>query len=181
MANRGFSKYGAVALAFFVLSASAFAQPIDRHTLVSRHNVVLRNFDAESPLSVGNGQFAFTADVTGLQTFPEAFEKSTPLGTLSQWGWHSAPNPRGWSIEEFKFTEFDSHGRKVGYADIPGDRRTPEVEWLRRNPHRLHLGRIGFRLTKADGTPDGALDRPAPGFPDDGSWTVRWDGIKRSP
>ena len=26
------------------------------------------------------------------------------------------------------------------------------VEWLRANPHRLHLGRIGFRLTKADGT-----------------------------
>ena len=39
----------------------------------------------------------------------------------------------------------------MGYADIPGDRRTPEIEWLRANPHRLHLGRIGFRLTRADG------------------------------
>jgi hypothetical protein len=109
-------------------------------------------------LSVGNGQFAFTADVTGLQTFPAAFEQTIPLGTLSQWGWHSAPNPKGWSIEKYKFTEFDSHGRQVGYADIPGDRRTPEVEWLRRNPHRLHLGRLGFRLTKADGTPATASD-----------------------
>jgi hypothetical protein len=59
------------------------AQPIDRHALVSRHNPVLRKLDLESPLSVGNGQFAFTADVTGLQTFPEAFEKTIPLGTLS--------------------------------------------------------------------------------------------------
>ena len=49
--------------------------------------------------------------------------------------------------------EFDTYGRAVGYADIPGDQRTPEIEWLRANPHRLHLGRIGFRLTKADGTP----------------------------
>ena len=39
----------------------------------------------------------------------------------------------------------------VGYADIPGD-RTPEINWLRANPHRLHLGRIGFRLTRADGS-----------------------------
>ena len=33
----------------------------------------------------------------------------------------------------------------------PADRRTPEVEWLRANPHRLHLGRVGFRLTLRDG------------------------------
>ena len=28
---------------------------------------------------------------------------------------------------------------------------------------------------------DRAPDRPAPGFPDDGSWTVRWEGLKRMP
>jgi hypothetical protein len=28
---------------------------------------------------------------------------------------------------------------------------------------------------------DGAPDRSAPGFPDDGSWTVRWEGLKRMP
>jgi hypothetical protein len=39
---------------------------------------------------------AFTVDATGLQTFPEAFEKTTPLGTLSDWGWHTSPNPNGW-------------------------------------------------------------------------------------
>ncbi len=38
----------------------------------------------------------------------------------------------------------------MGYADIPGE-RTPEINWLRANPHRLHLGRVGFRLTRADG------------------------------
>ena len=127
------------------------AQRIDRHALVARHQPVLHQFDPENPLSVGNGEFAFTADVTGLQTFPEAFTNTIPLGTLSQWGWHSFPNPAGWSIERFRFKEFDSHGRPVGYPDVPDNQRTPEINWLRGNPHRLHLGRIGFVLTKAGG------------------------------
>ena len=125
--------------------------PIDRYALVTRHNPVLRSFDAESPLSVGNGQFAFTADVTGLQTFPEAYEQTIPLATLSDWGWHTWPNPQAWTIEGFHFNEFNSHGRNVGYADIPGDQRAPETQWLRANPHRLHLGRLAFELMTADG------------------------------
>jgi hypothetical protein len=28
---------------------------------------------------------------------------------------------------------------------------------------------------------DGAPDRHAPGFPDDGSWTVRWERLQRLP
>jgi hypothetical protein len=120
--------------------------------VVDRHRVVLNRFDPDSPLSVGNGEFAFTVDATGLQTFPAAFEETTPLATLSNWGWHTSPNPHGWSMDTFHHQEYDSHGRKVGYADIPRDERTPEIEWLRANPHRLHLGRIGLRLVAADGT-----------------------------
>src|SRR4029077_10094564 len=74
-------------------SAGAAEARIDRRALVSRHNPVLHEFDAHNPLSVGNGDFAFTVDATGLQTFADAFTNTTPLGTLSQWGWHSYPNP----------------------------------------------------------------------------------------
>jgi hypothetical protein len=136
----------------FVLLAAAnvLAAPekIDRHALVSRHNVVLTNFDAANPLSVGNGQFCFTVDATGLQTFPEAFENTTPLGTLSDWGWHTIPNTNGWDVDRFEFKQFpDLNGRLVPYCDVPGDKRnSPEVKWLRANPHRLHLGQIGFVL-----------------------------------
>jgi hypothetical protein len=28
---------------------------------------------------------------------------------------------------------------------------------------------------------DGAPDIPAPGFPKDGRWTVRWEGLSRLP
>src|ERR1700743_390322 len=102
----------------FLFVPCGFAAPIDRHALVTRHNVELHQFDANNPLSVGNGEFAFTVDATGLQTFPEAFEKTTPLGTLSDWGWHTSPNPHDWSIDAFQFkvyTNFDGH--PVPYAD----------------------------------------------------------------
>jgi threonine dehydrogenase-like Zn-dependent dehydrogenase len=79
---------------------------VDRQALVTRHNVVLHQFDADNPLTVGNGGFAFTVDATGLQTFPEAFEHTIPLGTLSDWGWHTISNPNGGSIDTFQFKEF---------------------------------------------------------------------------
>lgn len=137
-----------------LLTFPVHSSPIDRYALVTRHDVVLTNFDAENPLSVGNGGFCFTVDVTGLQTFPEAFEQTTPLGTLSDWGWHTFPNPHGWSIEKFPFKEFrDLNGRAVPYADVPENTMTPEIKWLRENPHRLALGQIGFVLKRSDGTP----------------------------
>jgi hypothetical protein len=140
-----------LALAALASSTGRAGAGIDRHALVSRHDPTLTAFDVEAPLTVGNGEFAVTVDATGLQTFPDAYAQTIPLGTLSQWGWHTAPNPQRWTIDTFAFKEFDSHGRAVGYADIPGE-RTPEIEWLRANPHRLHLGRLGFVLTRADGT-----------------------------
>ncbi len=169
----------AVFAAQVLFAAPAFAAGapplIDRHALVTRHLPVLHRFDARNPMSVGNGQFAFTADATGLQTFPEAFTNTTPLGTLSQWGWHTAPNPEGWSIEKFAFKEFEVFGRKVGYADVPGNRQTPEIKWLRANPHRLHLGQIGFVLAKADGSAARTND-----LKDIEQTLDLWDGVLRS-
>jgi hypothetical protein len=75
MTRRSFSKNAIASVAWLtsvwrrVVSAentSAAKEPIDRHALVTRHNVVLTGVDILSPLSVGNGEFAFTADVTGL-------------------------------------------------------------------------------------------------------------------
>ena len=122
-------------------------EAIDRHALVARHNVTLRQADLRSPLSVGNGEFAFTADITGLQTFQDDYEKSMPLCTQSQWAWHSFPNPDGYGIEDAQ-TTFDVHGRQVPYASQTD---AAAGRWLRVNPHRLHLGRIGLALKKSDG------------------------------
>lgn len=120
----------------------AAAQGIDRRALVRRHNPVVTAFDPRSPLSVGNGELAFTADVTGLQTFPELYERGMPLCTQSQWGWHSFPEPKSLAL---RLTPFDTRGRQVGYAtSSTGQEDT--YNWLRQNPHRLHLGRIGLQL-----------------------------------
>ena len=126
------------------------AGKIDRYALVSRHNPVLRKLEPLSPLSVGNGEFAFTCDITGLQTFPDAYKDAMPLCTMSQWGWHTKPMPEHLKGKELKLNEYETYGRKVGYMTL----KTGQEElfdWLRENPHRLHLGQIGFVLTKADG------------------------------
>ncbi len=130
---------------------------IDRYALVSRHNPVIRRVDPLSPLSVGNGEFAFTCDITGLQTFPEEYANGMPLCTMSQWGWHTKPMPEHLKGQKLKLTEYETYGRKVGYMTT----KTGQEElfdWLRENPHRLHLGQIGFRLIKADGSEAKASD-----------------------
>ena len=66
---------------------------IDRYSLVTRHNPTNNHIDALTPLSVGNGSFTFTADITGLQSFPDFYETGIPLSTQSYWGWHTSPNP----------------------------------------------------------------------------------------
>ena len=123
---------------------------IDRAALVRRHDPLLRQVDPLSPLSVGNGEFAFTADVTGLQTFPDVYEQATPLCTMSQWGWHRAPLPAGLDPKALRLVQFDTYGREVGYA-VSAEGQNELYNWLRENPHRLHLGRVALRLTKSDG------------------------------
>lgn len=124
---------------------------IDRYALVTRHNPVLKSFDLLSPLSVGNGEFAFTVDPTGLQTFDSFYRDKMPLCTMAQWGWHTAPNPKNFREEDLKLTELETYGRKVGYM-VSSEGQKEAFDWLRQNPHRLHLGKIGFKLSKADGS-----------------------------
>ncbi len=121
---------------------------IDRAALVSRHNPVLTRIDSLSPLSIGNGEFAFTADITGLQTFPQEYQNGMPLCTMSQWGWHSTPLHQGLDPNALRLVQYDTHGRMVGYQ-TSAEGQQELYTWLRENPHRLHLGRIGLRLVKS--------------------------------
>lgn len=127
---------------------------IDRRAVVTRHTIILERADPLTPLSVGNGGFAFTADITGLQTFPGFHARGMPLGTHAEWGWHSLPNPAGYRLED-ALEDYVVDGRAVPYLsglDASGN-YTPAAEWLRANPHRLHLGQLGLRVVKTDGSP----------------------------
>jgi hypothetical protein len=147
--SRGFAS---VSLGACALAISLSAAPIDRPAVVGRHDVHVTQVDPEAALSVGNGDFAFTVDVTGLQSLGELyFEKGLPLETLSTWAWHSFPNPQGYTLADAtKLSDF--HGRKVPYAALQS---SPAGVYFRENPHPIPLGEIsliyrGKPLTPAD-------------------------------
>lgn len=120
---------------------------INRQELVKRHNPVLTKADTSSPLTVGNGEFAFTADVTGLQSLYEEYKETLPLCTMSQWGWHTRPvsdTRYCYTLDDLVMTEFDYQGRTVKYPKRRMEGNEEVYDWLRTNPHRLNLGRITF-------------------------------------
>jgi hypothetical protein len=126
---------------------------LDRKKIVDRHGPVVTSVDIHSALQVGNGEFAFTMDVTGLQTFQEEYGSGMPLGTMAQWAWHTFPNTAHYELADVQ-QGYDSHGRRVFYPvgiselrearQIPSERSVAAESWLRENPHRIHLARIGL-------------------------------------
>lgn len=139
--------YSLAALTLAACSAEK-QEPIDRHALVTRNNPSVTAVDSLASLSVGNGEFAFTTDITGLQTFPDVYKNGVPLGTQSQWGWHSFANPDGYKPED-AWREYDfGRGHKEIYScQFKEEGRQREASnWLRVNPHRLHLGIVGLEL-----------------------------------
>ena len=126
---------------------------MDRQKIVSGRSPKVTRIDAYSPLSVGNGEFAFTADATGLQTFPESYESVIPLCTQAQWGWHIIPadNESGRHVlNELRYDELEIRGRKVPYPLQPNVQEKI-YHWLRQNPYRLHLGRVGLLISNENG------------------------------
>ena len=144
---------------FLILSSVVNAQRINRESLVKRHTIHVNKIDSLSSLSVGNGRFAFTVDATGMQSFPEAYAKGVPLGTQSDWGWHSFPNTDNYRREEAVRT-YDLEGRKISYVVQikEPDHAKKAVDYYRVNPHRLQLGNVGMEIKKKDGTMAGPAD-----------------------
>lgn len=134
-------------LTVFIMAANSTAA-IDRKALVTRHKIVVTKIDAFSSLSLGNGRFAFTADATGLQTFPQVHKKGIPLTTMAEWGWHSFKNPKGYKLAD-TFVDVGTADRQAAYNII---HKSESADWLRANPHQTSLARIAFVLKKIDGS-----------------------------
>lgn len=159
---------------------SATAADTDRKAVVRRHNPHITYVDTLASLTVGNGSFAMTVDATGLQTFPEHYSHGVPLGTMADWGWHSFPNFKKYSIKDV-LREYDfGRGHNELYAVQPkaqgqtkdngkdkgngkgkgkGDGKDPDrgkaaSDYLRSNPHRMHLGCVGFNFASVDSVKD---------------------------
>ncbi|MES2275738.1 MAG: hypothetical protein V4592_06940 [Bacteroidota bacterium] len=135
-----------LAILCLIVPTLSQAQRIDRYALVNRHNVQLTEIDPLAPLSVGNGDFAYTADVTGMQSFEDYYWKNgISLETLSTWVWHSFPNVNNLKLQD-AMKEIDFHGRKIMYAS---QEKSPAGEYFRQNPHPVPLGQIS--LVQGDG------------------------------
>jgi polygalacturonase/rhamnogalacturonyl hydrolase YesR len=128
---------------------------INRQAVVSRNNPTVTAVDSLSSLSLGNGNFAVTVDVTGLQSYINDYKNGVPLTTMSDWGWHSFLNPDNLTPEDTQGTFDLGHGRQEVYAMEykQGGRNTDATNYFRVNPHRLNLGSIGLELKHKDGTP----------------------------
>ncbi|WP_262248607.1 hypothetical protein [Parapedobacter soli] len=154
-----FFKYGALFLITAAIGCGSNQVAIDRHAVVSRHNVVNTAVDSLTSLTVGNGAFAFTVDVTGLQTFPDRYAKGVSLGTQSEWGWDRFTDTIGYRFEETLRTyDFNNDGHEATYSVQHKEGRQREASnWFRENPHRLQLGNVGFDIYGLEGqlmTPD---------------------------
>ncbi|KXI28097.1 hypothetical protein [Paraglaciecola hydrolytica] len=148
-----FSKISIIMLFTLVMALSACSKnssdegrytshKIDRQALVSRHNPQLTHLDYSSPFTVGNGQFAFTADITGLQSLAaDYFTQGIPLETKARWAWHSRVNPNNYQLDDAN-QHYQAYGRD---ADFPTNADTAAGQWLRQNPHDLPLARIALQ------------------------------------
>jgi hypothetical protein len=126
---------------FGFASGAAVCAPIDRQALVARHAVRVDHLDPINPLSVGNGDFAFTADVTGLQSFETLYhDQGVPLETRATWAWHSFPNTAGLKLED-AMKPYPFHGRTIYYAALQD---SPAGAYFRENPHPIPLGQISL-------------------------------------
>jgi hypothetical protein len=149
-ALRGLGRW--LVLAVVCSTAAAASKPIDRPALVKRHNPSITAIDKSAPFMVGNGNFAFTADITGLQTFSGQYSPLVPLMTQAQWSWHSTPNPKGFALKQ-AMKPIKVRGKKRNYPSLSNwdEAKQEHIQWLRENPHKYSLGRLGLRLESAKG------------------------------
>ncbi|KII85499.1 hypothetical protein PLICRDRAFT_115850 [Plicaturopsis crispa FD-325 SS-3] len=137
---------GLTALLVLNLVLSTLADvPVARHAVVSRFNPVRTASSNTTPLQVGNGNFAFGADITGLQTI-------LPFNTLSSWGWKNdtlPPNKTWADVHAYEGVKWWNHDREVQYEFGGADGAVQQ--WLIANPNRVNLGRIGLVFWSPDG------------------------------
>ncbi|KAK4667308.1 hypothetical protein QC763_308070 [Podospora pseudopauciseta] len=128
-------------VAFFCL-AEAKGISVEQRRKVVQSFSVRRNASSDTtPLQVGNGNFAFGADITGLQTFK-------PFAIMNTWGWHNfsfPTTPGQTSVEDYTGLEWWTHGRLVRYEQ-PNPAQNDISNWLRENPHRLNLANVGLHF-----------------------------------
>ena len=122
-----------------------------------------------SGLTLGNGDFAFTTDFTGIQSFNASDVKGKakscgdlsyavcPRYTMASWGWHAErPESSGANLSAFRFANLTAYRRSSAYpldgasfskqgVELQCDSQCQKAaRFLRGNPHKFSLGRLFF-------------------------------------
>ncbi len=113
-------------------------EPINRKELVTRHNIIWP-WEERGLIPMGNGEFCIGVDGTGLQTFCG--------NTMSHWGWHSFPLPKGVTSDQIpatgSFINVNKGERYIGSDTVPTGKQAI-ANWMYDNPHIFNLGRLRF-------------------------------------
>ncbi|KAK7052135.1 Six-hairpin glycosidase-like protein [Favolaschia claudopus] len=122
------------------------ANPIDRRAVVTRYNPVRRASSPTTPMQVGNGNFAFGADITGLQTFQ-------PWAIMSTWGWKNDSLPEGKTIQDvYDYAGITLPANDGHLVQYMFNGPAPMQQWMISNPNRVNLGAIGLIFRSQNGT-----------------------------
>lgn len=125
-------------LILVVLFPGSVDASIDRHGVVTRHNI--KTGDISQILALGNGRFCFGVDGTGLQTVGG--------NIMADWAWHSFPLPEGATMADVPETGTIDTGPITGEMKHASAREDVS-SWMFENPHKFSLGR--FRFTDRNG------------------------------
>lgn len=120
---------------------------INRLDIIASFNPHLTDINPQSPLSVGNGRFCYTADITGMQTLYEEYSAETPLCTMAEWGWHTkkVDNEKGfYTLDDVRMTPYNYCKRTVTYPRVKYEGNEAAYDWVRQNPHKFNLAKIGL-------------------------------------
>ncbi|KAJ7791707.1 Six-hairpin glycosidase-like protein [Mycena olivaceomarginata] len=114
--------WGPLVASLYACSVYA-SPPIDRRALVARYNPTRNASSSTTPMQIGNGNFAFGADITG---------------------WKNDSLPAGKTIQAWRTT-----GVLVQYMF---NGAAPMQQWMISNPNRVNLGAVGLVFWSQDGS-----------------------------
>ena len=104
----------------FLYGFRNYSKPVP-HQINSENGLYNSAFDRLNSFSVGNGEFSFGVDLTGLQTFPEFYTEGIPLMTMSDWGTdreEKAGNTFRYQLGTIGLSILRKNGKEISINDV---------------------------------------------------------------
>jgi hypothetical protein len=104
----------------FLYGFRNYSKPVP-HQINSENSLYNSVFDRLNSFYVGNGEFSFGVDLTGLQTFPEFYTEGIPLMTMSDWGTdreEKAGNTFRYQLGTIGLSILRKNGKEISINDV---------------------------------------------------------------